>query len=150
MTPDVILKSLSPDTVRRNLAALIAVASDIPGEYWAAENFLADRPDKWRLSFALWRGSELIGYAILSRKAAHQIHLHHLMVSKPNRSQGLGERLVREFLSRCCAARADIVTLKTQRTNSGAIRFYERFGFAKTGIDGDYVVMEKSLDGADR
>ena len=141
---------MSAALVRCNLKALIAVASDVPGEYWAAENFLAELPQKWCLSFALWRGSALIGYAILSRKSENRVHLHHLMVSRSNRNQGLGDRMVREFLSRCRIANAGTVTLKTQQTNSGAIRFYERFGFRSTQREGNYIVMEKSLDGTDR
>jgi len=147
VTTEVTFKTLSADIVRCNLAAFIAVASDIPGEYWAAENFLAERPEKWRFSYYACRDDELAGYAILSRKAESCVHLHHFMVARAHRNQGLGDRMVGEFLSRCQAAHVGSVTLKTQRTNSGAIRFYDRFGFKKIACEGEYIVMAKLLDG---
>ncbi len=146
MSSELTIRTLSADVVRSNLNDLIAVAADVPGEYWAAENFLVELPQKWRLSFALWQGPAVIGYAILSQKAVGHIHLHHLMVLKQYRNHGLGERMVREILSRCRAAHAGTVTLKTQKGNCGAIRFYKRYDFRETAAKGEYVVMSKSLN----
>ena len=145
MTEGIAFKTLSADVVHRNLDDLIAVAEDVPGEYWAAENFLADRPKKWRLSFGVWRAGSLIGYAILSQKAPRHIHLHHFMVSASERSRGHGERMVAEMIARCRAAGAEILTLKTPQENDGAIRFYGRYGFAGTAVESGHTVMTKAL-----
>ena len=52
MSAELTIRTLSADVVRSNLNDLIAVAADVPGEYWTAENFLVELPQKWRLSFA--------------------------------------------------------------------------------------------------
>jgi ribosomal protein S18 acetylase RimI-like enzyme len=145
VSEELTVRTLSADLVRRNLDDLIAVASDVPGEYWAAENFLADLPEKWRLSFGLWRDGFLIGYAILSQRAPRHVHLHHFMVSAARRNHGYGKRLLDEMIERCVNAGATKLTLKTQRENSGAIRFYARHGFVETGVESDHTVMTKSL-----
>ena len=51
--------------------------------------------------------------------------------------------MVRESLSRCRAAHAGTVTLKTQKENCGAIRFYKRYDFRETAAKGEYVVIVK-------
>lgn len=145
MTAKVAFRTLSAAVVRRNVDALIAVAADVPGEYWAAENFLAERPDKWRLSFGVWLEDRLIGYAILSRSGPEHIHLHHFMVSAAERNAGHGKHMVFELVARCRAAGADTLTLKTPQDNRGAIRFYSRFGFTETGTERGYIVMTKTL-----
>lgn len=139
------VKTLTASDARRNIDELIAVAADVPGEYWTKEHFLADLPQKWRLSFTVWECSFLAGYAILSQKTLGHVHLHHLMVSKRSRNRGLGKRMVDEIISRCGAVMGRRLTLKTQRANCGAIRFYQRCGFDETDVSGDYVVMTKAL-----
>ena len=145
MTAKIAFRTLTAAAVRRNLDALVAVAADVPGEYWAAENFLAERPDKWRLSFGVWLDDRLIGYAILSRPGPEHIHLHHFMVAAAERNAGHGKHMVTEMVARCRAAGADTLTLKTPQDNSGAIRFYSRFGFAETGAERGHIVMTKTL-----
>ncbi len=139
------VRTLSLARVQGNLEALIAVASDVPGEYWTAENFLHDLPGKWCLSFGLWRNDSLIGYAFLSRKATKHIHLHHFMVTAALRNQGHGARMVNEMLSRCQDAGAEKLTLKTPNGNAGAIRFYAQYGFLVCATERDYTVMTYSL-----
>ncbi|MBT6276614.1 MAG: GNAT family N-acetyltransferase [Chromatiales bacterium] len=145
MIDRIVFRTLSIELVRANLHALIAVAADISGEYWAAENFLTERPGKWTLSFGVWQKRRLIGYAILSRRGANHVHLHHFMVAVRERSAGYGARMVTEMLRRCRAIGADILTLKTAPGNSGAICFYGRHGFAETGVERGYKVMSRAL-----
>ena len=141
----VAFRTLTATVVGRNLDALIAVAADVPGEYWAAENFLAERPDKWRLSFGVWLDDRLIGYAILSRPGPEHIHLHHFMVAAEERNVGYGTHMVAEMAARCRVAGADRLTLKTPQDNADAIRFYGRFNFAKIRVERGYILMTKTL-----
>lgn len=145
MKEEIKLKTLSAEMVLGNLAALIEVASDIPGEYWAAENLLAERPEKWRLSFGAWLAPQLIGYAILSQRAPRHVHLHHFMVSAMARGRGCGELMAKEMFARCRAMDGEILTLKTPKRNTGAIRFYNRFGFTETDVEPGYTIMTKTF-----
>lgn len=145
MSAGVTIKTLSADIVRGNIDALIAVAADVSGEYWAAENFLADRPAKWELSFGLWQGDALIGYAIMSEPSDKHIHLHHFMVAAVQRNQGFGDSMLSEMLARCLKAGAQRLTLKTPKENTGAIRFYTRYGFVQIGRESGHIVMVKSF-----
>lgn len=145
MTNALSFSTLSPEMVRSNIDALIAVAADVPGEYWTEENFLVDLPKKWVLSFGVWRQSGLIGYAILSERCPQQIHLHHFMISAAERGHGHGAHMVAEMVDRCRASQARLLTLKTPMDNHGAIRFYKRYGFSETDEQGSFVVMARSL-----
>ena len=145
MTAEIAFRTLTAAAVRRDVDALIAIAADVPGEYWAAENFLAERPEKWQLSFGVWQDDRLIGYAILSRPGPEHIHLHHFMVAAAEHNGGYGKHMVAEMVARCRAAGADTLTLKTPKENTGAIRFYSRFGFVETGLERGHIAMSKSL-----
>ena len=75
--PETILRTVSPGDILAYQKEFLAIATDIPGEYWSLQNFLVDLPAKWNLSFALWQKSLPVGYAILSQKSDNQVHLHH-------------------------------------------------------------------------
>ncbi len=142
MKSDFAIHTLSAEYVRRHLDDLIAVAADVPGEYWAAENFLAELPGKWRLSFGFWREDRLIGYAILSERGARRIHLHHFMVAKAHRNSGCGKAMLDETIARCRAADAAILSLKSPVENEGAIRFYVRHGFENIALEAGHAILE--------
>ena len=61
--------------------------------------------------------------------------LEHLYVAKPHRRRGIGRVLVESAVKRARQLRARGVWVETQTTNYGAIRFYERTGFAWCGLD---------------
>lgn len=121
-------------------AAFLSISADIPGEYWARENFLREMPDKWTLSFAVYDGPP-IAYVILSRPEPHRVHLHRLMVTQDRRSGGLGAQMMAEMVRR--AAGATLITLKTLCPR--AIAFYSRHGFLPAGESNGYLVMERKL-----
>jgi len=145
LADELTFETLSANGVRNNLDALIAVAADIPGEYWAAENFLVEPPNKWRLSFSVWHKQKLIRYAILSQRAPRHIHLHHFMIVRSERSKGHGQQMVWEIISRCQTFNAKKLMLKTPEDNDGAIRFYKRYGFEVTDVESGHTVMTRTL-----
>jgi len=124
--------------------AFVALAAD--ADDWTPANFLADLPDKWRLSFAVWKGKRPIAYAILSREAEGHVHLHHFMVAKAWRDRAVGARMLKEVERR---ARADRLTLKVHRSNTRAIRFYQERGLALTDTSGEYWWMERPKPSTD-
>lgn len=142
--PSATFRTLSHEQLRANIDAFLRIASDVDGEYWAAEHFLRDLPEKWRLSFAAWSAGRPIAYAILSRKGPDHIHLHHLMVEPNQRGRGLGQCMLTEMERRVSRAAATRLTLKVDRGNERAQRFYRRAHYIEQGRDGAYLVFGKN------
>jgi len=142
---DIAFADLDRDTTAAHVDRLIAVADDVPGEYWGPSHFLLELPEKWELSFAAWSGVELAGYAILSRPEPDRVHLHHLMVNARYRNGGLGRSMVEEMERRARAAGGSRLTLKVDRGNAGAIRFYERIDYRRVGEERGFLTLEKSV-----
>lgn len=119
---------LSPPHVVEHLDAYLAIHADAsPG---GRAEMLAELPDKWALSFALWRAAP-IGYCILSAKFGAP-HIHQFMVAPAERGRGIGGVMLAEALRRGAA------TLKVASANEGAIRFYRRHGWQDRETAGDY------------
>lgn len=139
------IRSLAKNDISRHLDAFQAIAADMPGEDWVEEHFLRDFPEKWHLSFAAWDVSDVVAYAILSRKSTTQVHLHRLMVTESRRGQGMGAKMVKHMDRHVCGDGYTGITLKVHENNNGARRFYRRMGFKEAGHKGEYFVMEKLL-----
>jgi ribosomal protein S18 acetylase RimI-like enzyme len=138
------LRTLDPEQIRQHYKALAEVTRDLPDDGWREENFLLELPDKWQLSFAAWQLDQPVAYALLSRKAPDTVHLHRLMVAEAWRGQGLGQCLVKELLQRTSSAGAAYCSLKVERGNGDARRFYRRHGFQEIGRVRNYVEMRRA------
>ena len=145
MTDGILIRTLSPQDIRGQLGAFLAIAGDQPDEYWTEIHFLTELPEKWSLSFAAWRDDKPVAYAILSRKAAEVVHLHHFMVKAGVRGRGLGARMLGEMAVRARTAGASRLTLKVATTNDAAVRFYRRGGFSETDILAGYRLLERAI-----
>lgn len=139
------VRPLERGELTANIDGFVDVARDVAGEYWSAEHFLRELPDKWVLSLAVWEGESPVGYAIISRKSTATAHLHHFMVSATQRGKGLGAKLLDAAMSRCRKQGFADLTLKVARGSADAHRFYRRHGFDNVSIDGDYQVMRRKL-----
>lgn len=147
---DPALRLLSRAEVRKTLDSLVAIAADVPGEYWGPEHFLAERPGKWELSAAAWLGGAPVAYAIVSRRAPDQAHLHHLMVAPGHRDAGLGRSLLVFAMDHARSRGLQLMSLKVAEVNSDGRRFYERSGFTATCRDGSFVWLKRNLAAADQ
>ena len=76
-------------------------------------------------------GKNLSGMAYGRMKSDTELMLHQLYVSTKHQGKGQGGELLNELFS--CFSEARTVTLQVDENNSGAIVFYEKFGFEKTG-----------------
>ncbi len=142
------LRTLDALSIESRADSFVAIAADIPGEYWTKEHFLVERPGKWRLSFAAWDGDTPIAYAVLSQLDAGRVHLHHFMVARAHRARGLGRRMLAEMLARARASGAARLTLKVLSGNERAIAFYRAHGLHPVGQEGEYAVLERALGAA--
>jgi ribosomal protein S18 acetylase RimI-like enzyme len=125
---------------------ILAIAEDVPGEYWQVDHFRLDLPDKWTLSLAsLDQDGAAIGYAIVSRRAARAAHLHHMMVDRAWRQKGIGAALLSEALQRASKLGLETLTLKVATDNVRAQEFYLRHGFERLRQEGPYFWMSRKL-----
>ena len=142
---DVEIRTLSPGQIRAHSEAFLAVAADLEYETWTEQNFLAERPNKWMLSFALWLGGRPIGYAIISLREPGHAHLHHFIIAKPFRARGLGQQMAVEMERRLRDNDIDRLGLKVAIDNDDALRFYRRHGYTEIGREGGYLLMAKHV-----
>ena len=140
-----VIRDLTKEEVTANYPKLKSISSDIDDESWTLDNFLAERPGKWKFSFAVWHKGLPVGYAILSVLNDSDVHLHHFMVSAKHRRQGLGGRIVAEMISRCQNADMHTLKLKVNKSNHEAIRFYESHSFFTVDQDESYHTLSRQL-----
>jgi ribosomal protein S18 acetylase RimI-like enzyme len=76
-----------------------------------------------------------VGMAVGSRTGEERrAHLYAMWVDPPWRTRGVGSLLVHEVIGWAASWGARSVVLGVTETNEGAVRFYERLGFADTGL----------------
>ena len=143
--PSCEMHTLSPDAVRNHTREFLSIAADVEGEYWKEEHLLRDLPDKWSLSFAVWSSNRPVAYTIVSRKAPHHAHLHHIMVASDMRGQGLGTMMMSEAESRAREQGMTILTLKVPVDNRDSRNFYAGLGYVADKQDGEYLRLSKRL-----
>ena len=95
---------------------------------------------------SLWQNDLPIGYAILSKKSEDQVHLHHFMIDRDHRANGWGTRMITEMSDRAEAAGATLLTLKVEKSNASALRFYSRNGFSFKAEERSFIILSTSLD----
>ena len=139
------IRPLSRVELVKSIDDFIAVAKDVPGEYWSREHFLLELPEKWRLSLAAWIADRPVGYAIISRKSESVAHLHHFMVVPDQRGKGLGEAMLEKAIRKCVGGGCSEMTLKVAAESKDAQRFYRRNDFETSGEPGPYLLMRRAI-----
>lgn len=71
-------------------------------------------------------------------KIADQIHINNLAIRPDLRGRGLGRLLLTQVLQDADAMAAPSATLEVRRSNTPALRLYERAGFRVTGVRPSY------------
>jgi len=113
----------------------------------AVEKFLSD--PACYLLFAT-DGDEVVGslngYALKRPyRPEPQFLLYEVGVKEKYRDQGVGTALVRAFVSEARAAGAFEVWVLTDRTNTAALRIYEKSGLAIEDINAETVMLNLNL-----
>jgi ribosomal-protein-alanine N-acetyltransferase len=106
---------------------------------WTPQTFrgLVDRPDTDALT-AL-SDDTVVGFAI-AWAVGDQAELGNVAVAKAWRSRGVGERLVREVVTRLARRGVREIFLEVRVSNRTARRLYERLGFVEIGRRRNYYV----------
>jgi ribosomal-protein-alanine N-acetyltransferase len=97
-------------------------------------------------------GAEIGGF-LIGRQAADQAEILNLAVALKHRRKGEGAKLLKAVLAEFRLRGAKSVYLEVRESNTEAILFYERHGFAVAGLRNGYyhrpdepaITMEKKL-----
>ena len=81
-----------------------------------------------------WEGREEIAGYVNFWVVAREIHFHNIAVGKEWQRMGIASALMGEMIRRARKEGALHATLEVRRSNDGARKLYEKFGFALTGI----------------
>ncbi|MEO0025659.1 MAG: ribosomal protein S18-alanine N-acetyltransferase [candidate division WOR-3 bacterium] len=117
---------------------------------WRRSFFLSDihRPDG--LCIVAENESRVVGYLIAWGRI--EVHIANIAVAAEWRNQGVGTELMRRALQFAASQQAESVFLEVRVSNTGAQRFYRRFGFVPTYVRRGYyengedaLIMELAL-----
>jgi len=133
--PPVELRAMVPADV----PAVTRIERDSYSVPWTERTFrdLVERVDTDALT-ALSEGT-VIGFAI-AWSVGDQAELGNVAVTKASRSRGIGERLVREVVTRLSRRGVREIFLEVRVSNRTARRLYERLGFVEIGRRRNYYV----------
>jgi [ribosomal protein S18]-alanine N-acetyltransferase len=100
---------------------------------WSLAMFVLELSKPSGICLAAIRDDRLAGYLICSRYE-RVWHIMNVAVDPGERRQGLGSALITRLLERVVDDDDARFTLEVRRSNEGALRLYERFGFKVAGV----------------
>jgi len=118
--------------------AVIAIAAQAPEvANWSKESYVKLASEAGSLALVLEADGQIEGF-LLGRLAADQAELLNLAVVASQRRQGAGTALLAKALEEWRLRGVKTVYLEVRESNTGAIAFYEKHGFAKMGLRKGY------------
>jgi [ribosomal protein S18]-alanine N-acetyltransferase len=152
------VSSNSGDT-RRLRAADLGAVLDIGAESpevasWSKESYLKLLKEEGSLALVVETDGEIGGF-LVGRRVGDQADVFNLAVKYKRRREGHGTRLLEAALREFAVQGALCVYLEVRQSNTKAIAFYEKHGFAKCSERKGYyrnpdepaVIMQKKLAG---
>ncbi|HEX6937961.1 MAG TPA: GNAT family N-acetyltransferase [Longimicrobiales bacterium] len=134
------------DVVALDAAVRAELGDAYSHEAWSREEFLDERPSKWRFSFAALAGGRLIGFLIASREG-DAAHVHRLAVAPALRRRGVARLLVVAAEAAVRAGGLDTLLLSVGVDNAAALAFWLRQGYRPLDEDGHRsYAAERGLD----
>jgi [ribosomal protein S18]-alanine N-acetyltransferase len=131
----------------------MAIGEEAPeAARWSRESYRKFAEENGSLALVLETNGETGGF-LVGRRVRDQAEILNLAVGVEHRRKGEGTALLEAALEELRSGGAKSVYLEVRESNTGAISFYEKHGFAKTGLRRGYyrepdegaVTMEKKL-----
>jgi ribosomal-protein-alanine N-acetyltransferase len=118
--------------------AVMAIAAQTPeAANWSKESYVKFACEACSLALVLEADGQIGGF-LLGRLVADQAELLNLAVVAEQRRQGAGTALLAKALEEWRSLGAKSAYLEVRESNTGAIAFYDKYGFAKTGLRKGY------------
>jgi ribosomal-protein-alanine N-acetyltransferase len=133
--------------------AVMAIGEEAPeAATWSREGYRKFAEENGWLVLVLETNGEIGGF-LVGRRVGDQAEVLNLAVGRKHRRKGEGTALLGAALRDFGSGGGKSVYLEVRESNTGAISFYEKHGFAKTGLRRGYyrdpdegaVTMEKKL-----
>jgi ribosomal-protein-alanine acetyltransferase len=106
--------------------------------HWSEQQYLdllvvrAESPTRLAL-VAHEEGSSALAGFLVARHSPPEWELENIVVAPEVRRSGIGKKLMDTLLVQARQTNSDAVLLEVRESNTAARRFYEEFGFRKTG-----------------
>jgi ribosomal-protein-alanine N-acetyltransferase len=152
-----IRKTHTVGSVRRfrpeDVEAVTAIGNEAPeAATWSRESYRKFAEENGSLALVLGTNGRISGF-LVGRWVRDQAEVLNLAVSSKHRRKGEGTALLAAAFVEFALHSVRSVYLEVRESNTGAIAFYEKHGFAKTGLRKGYyrepdegaVTMEKKL-----
>lgn len=130
--PSIVIRQLE----LADLPTVLAIERDAFLSPWSAAMFVLELAKPTSICLAAVNGSQLVGYLICSNFDGVW-HLLNICVVSTQRRQRVADQLLQQMLVKCGDWTARY-TLEVRRSNTAAIKLYERNGFAAAGIRSGY------------
>jgi ribosomal-protein-alanine N-acetyltransferase len=104
---------------------------------WSRESYLKLSEDDGLRALVIEADGALTGF-LVARCVAGQAEILNLAISGKHRRKGEGTALIAAAIEGFRRRGATTVHLEVRESNTGAIAFYEKLGFAKTGLRKGY------------
>jgi ribosomal-protein-alanine N-acetyltransferase len=133
--------------------AVMAIGEEAPeAARWSRESYRKFAEENGSLALVLETNGEISGF-LVGRRVRDQAEVLNLAVGVRHRRKGEGTALLEAALEEFASGGGKSVYLEVRESNTSAISFYEKHGFAKTGLRRGYyrepeegaVTMEKKL-----
>ena len=133
--------------------SVIAISAESPkAAIWSRESYIELAEENQSQLLVIETNGELRGF-LVGRCVGDQAEVLNLAVKQKQRRKGQGSVLMAAALEDFASRGATSVYLEVRESNTSAIAFYERHGFAKSGKRNDYyrqpdepaVIMIKKL-----
>lgn len=130
MTPDLTVERLHEPT-KEDRSAILALEGESFSNPWTPEAFdtMLASPAA-QLFVARLAGNRIVGFSACW-VFGDELHINTLAVAADVRRRGIASALLGEVLRSTAARQA---TLEVRRSNTAALRLYERFGFKVTAV----------------
>jgi ribosomal-protein-alanine N-acetyltransferase len=135
---------------------VIAIVEESPqAAIWSRASHTKFAEEEGALALVIETDNEISGF-LAGRRVGDQAEVLNLAVATKHRHKAQGTALLTEALEEFGLRGVKSVYLEVRESNTGAIAFYEKHGFAKTGLRKGYyrepdeaaVTMEKKLTGS--
>jgi [ribosomal protein S18]-alanine N-acetyltransferase len=118
--------------------AVLAIAAQAPtAANWSKESYLKFVRESGSLVIVLEAADEISGF-LIGRLVADQAELLNLAVTAAQRRKSAGTALLTQALEAWRSRGAKTVYLEVRESNTAAIAFYEKHGFASAGLRKGY------------
>ena len=135
-------------------AVMAIVEESRAAAIWSKESYQKFTEENGSLALVIETDGGISGF-LIGRRVGDQAEVLNLAVRSKHRRRGKGTALIAAALEEFGSRGAKRVYLEVRESNTGAIAFYERHGFDKTGLRKGYyrepdeaaVTMERKLTG---